>query len=137
MDLLAAEMTARMGRDPGELYMDLADELGASHYQRIDIPATPGERAALEQLSPLAIKAEQLAGETVLAIQATAPGNGAPIGGIKLITASGWFAVRPSGTENICKLYAESLKSQSHLDMILQEAQAVLRIALAREPLRS
>ena len=137
MDLLAAEMTARMGRDPGELYMDLADELGASHYQRIDIPATPGERAALEQLSPLAIKAEQLAGETVLAIQATAPGNGAPIGGIKLITASGWFAVRPSGTENICKLYAESLKSQTHLDMILQEAQAVLRIALAREPLRS
>ena len=131
MDLLAAEMTARAGKDPGELYRELTTRFGTPCYTRIDAPATPSERAALEHLSPEAVTAKELAGEPILAKLSAAPGNKAPIGGLKVITASGWFAARPSGTENIYKIYAESFKDQAHLEVIVNEAQAVVRRTLA------
>ncbi len=126
MGLLAAEMTACTGKDPGELYRELTAQFGTPVYTRIDVPATPAEKAAMEHLSPEAITAEELAGEPILAKLSAAPGNGAPIGGLKVVTASGWFAARPSGTENIYKVYAESLKDQAHLDAIVKEAQVVV-----------
>jgi phosphoglucomutase len=131
MDLLAAEMTARTGKDPGELYRELATQFGTPCYTRIDVPATPAEKAAMEHLSPEAVTAKELAGEPILVKLSSAPGNGAPIGGLKVITASGWFAARPSGTENIYKIYAESLKDQAHLDLIVKEAQVVVSRTLA------
>ena len=131
MDLLSAEMKARTGRDPGELYAQLTRSLGTPYYKRIDMPATSAESAALEQLSPEGITMKSLAGEPILSTLCVAPGNGAPLGGIKVITARGWLAVRPSGTESICKVYAESLKSQAHLEMLIDEAQVVLSRALA------
>jgi phosphoglucomutase len=123
LDLLAAEMTARTGKDPGELYRELTARFGTPCYTRIDVAATPAEKAAMERLSPEAVKANELAGEPILAKLSSAPGNGAPIGGLKVITTSGWFAARPSGTENIYKIYAESLKDEAHLDLIVKEAQ--------------
>jgi phosphoglucomutase len=114
MDLLAAEITARTGEDPGEHYRELAAEFGTFHYTRIDAPATPEQKARLRGLSPEVIKQETLAGDPIAAKLTRAPGNGAPIDGLKIVTASGWFAARPSGTENICKIYAESFRSAAH-----------------------
>jgi phosphoglucomutase len=130
MDLLAAEITARTGKDPGEHYRDLVAEFGTSYYTRIDAPASPEQKARLGKLSPDAVQAMALAGEQITAKLTRAPGNNAPIGGLKVVTASGWFAARPSGTENIYKIYAESFKDQAHLDAILSEAQGIVNNAL-------
>ena len=131
LGLLAAEIKARTGRDPGEHYAELAGRFGAPHYQRIDAAATPEQKRRLKQLSPEAVKAQTLAGETIRARLTRAPGNGADIGGLKVVTENGWFAARPSGTEDIYKLYAESFKSQQHLEAIIDEAQQIVKAALA------
>ena len=131
MNLLAAEITARTGRDPGEHYREITAELGTSYYRRIDAPATADQKARLQQLSPEAIRADELAGEAISAKLTRAPGNDAPIGGLKVVTASGWFAARPSGTENIYKIYAESLRDAAHLDALVSEAQELVDAALA------
>jgi phosphoglucomutase len=128
--LLAAEMTGKSGNDPGVSYQALTDRFGAPVYRRIDAPATPEQKALLSRLSPEAVPATELAGERVTAILTTAPGNGAAIGGVKVITESGWFAARPSGTENVYKIYAESFRGTDHLDRIIEEAQAVVGRAL-------
>jgi phosphoglucomutase len=125
-DLLACEMTARLGRDPGELYEGLVTEFGRPYYRRVDAPATSRQRSVLKNLSPESVNVTELAGEPVRAVLAKAPGNGAPIGGIKVVTANGWFAARPSGTEDISKLYAESFLGEAHLDRLLEEAQALI-----------
>jgi len=130
MDLLAAEITARMGKDPGELYHDLTTEFGTPFYTRIDAPATPEQKAKLQKLSSNAIANDTLAGEPITAKLTSAPGNEAPIGGLKVVTESGWFAARPSGTENIYKIYAESFRDQSHLAAIVREAQEIVDDAL-------
>jgi phosphoglucomutase len=130
MDLLAAEITARTGKDPGEHYRDLTAEFGTSYYTRIDAPATPEQKAKLKELSPETVKASSLAGEPITAKLTRAPGNNAPIGGLKVVAASGWFAARPSGTENIYKIYAESFKDEAHLSAILTEAQGIVNNAL-------
>jgi phosphoglucomutase len=130
MDLLAAEITARTGKDPGEHYRELTAEFGTPYYTRIDAPATPEQKARLQELTPDAVKESDLAGEPITAKLTRAPGNQAPIGGLKVIAKSGWFAARPSGTENIYKIYAESFKSQSHLNAILSEAEEMVNNAL-------
>jgi phosphoglucomutase len=130
MDLLAAEMTAETGKDPGEHMKELAAEFGMPYYTRIDAPATPEQKAKLLKLSPTDVKESDLAGEAILAKLTKAPGNDAAIGGLKVVTKSGWFAARPSGTENICKIYAESFKSSAHLDAIVIEAQQIVNNAL-------
>ena len=130
MDLLAAEIAARTGKDPGEHYRSLAAELGTSHYTRIDAPATPEQKARLKALSPDAVREETLAGEPITAKLTMAPGNNAPIDGLKIATASGWFAARPSGTENIYKIYAESFKSAEHLQTLVKEAQRLVDAAI-------
>jgi phosphoglucomutase len=124
--LLAAEMTARTGKDPGALYRELSGHLGAPHYTRIDSPATAEQKNALKKLSPESVTATHLGGETILQKLTNAPGNGAPIGGIKVSALSGWFAARPSGTEDVVKLYAESFKDEAHLQVILDEAREML-----------
>jgi phosphoglucomutase len=129
--LLAAEITARTQRDPGELYLDLTRELGESVYERIDAPATREEKAALGKLSPEHLQISELAGERVERVLTSAPANNAPIGGVKVISAGGWFAARPSGTEEIYKIYAESFRGQDHLRRIQQEAQEIVRGAIA------
>jgi phosphoglucomutase len=129
MGLLAAEMTAVTGRDPGELYQELTREFGEPAYQRIDAPATAAQKAILAKLSPQQVAASELAGETITSLLTKAPGNDAPIGGLKVVTPSGWFAARPSGTEEVYKLYAESFKGPDHLRRIQEEAQAVIRKA--------
>ena len=131
MDLLAAEITARTGKDPGEHYRELTAEFGTPYYTRIDAPATPEQKARLAKLSPEAVKASTLAGEPITAKLTRAPGDNAPIGGLKVVAASGWFAARPSGTEHIYKIYAESFKDQAHLDAIVSEAQEIVNNALA------
>jgi phosphoglucomutase len=131
MDLLAAELMARTGRDPSELYDNLTSELGASVYERIDAPATPAQKAILLSLSPTDVGASELAGDRIEAINTTAPGNGEAIGGLKVATAQGWFAARPSGTEDVYKLYAESFRGRDHLQRIQEEAQVLLSRALA------
>ena len=131
MNLLAAEITARTGKDPGEHYRGLTAEFGTPHYTRIDAPATPEQKARLEKLSPEAVTAATLAGEPITGKLTRAPGNGAPIGGLKVVAANGWFAARPSGTENIYKIYAESFKDESHLNAIVSEAQEMVNKALA------
>ncbi|MCE0498176.1 MAG: phosphoglucomutase (alpha-D-glucose-1,6-bisphosphate-dependent) [Methylacidiphilales bacterium] len=128
--LLAAEMTARMGRDPGDIYRALAQEFGNPVYDRVEAPATRAEKAVLERLSPDQVKTTELAGEKIKAILTRASGNGAPIGGLKVVTESGWFAARPSGTEDIYKIYAESFRDDSHLRKILEEAQTIVGAAL-------
>jgi phosphoglucomutase len=128
--LLAAEMTARNGRDPGETYRELTSRFGAPVYRRIDAPATPAQKAILARLSPNQVSASEVAGEHVTAILTTAPGNGAPIGGLKVMTDHGWFAARPSGTEDVYKIYAESFIDEAHLERIIEEAQAVVGRAL-------
>ena len=131
MDLLAAEITARTAKDPGEHYRELAGEFGTSYYTRIDAPATPEQKRNLEKLSPDAVKERDLAGEPISAKLTRAPGNHAPIGGLKVVTKSGWFAARPSGTENVYKIYAESFQSEQHLDSILAEAEEIVNNALS------
>ena len=131
MDLLAAEITARTGKDPGEHFRELTAEFGTPHYTRIDAAATPEQKARLGKLSPEAVKASQLAGEPIMAKLTRAPGNNAPIGGLKVVAASGWFAARPSGTENIYKIYAESFRDETHLQQIVNEAQRIVSDALA------
>ena len=129
-NLLAAEITARTGKDPGEHYQELTAEFGTPYYTRIDAPATPEQKAQLQKLSPEVVATETLAGEPIKAKLTAAPGDGAPIGGLKVVTANGWFAARPSGTENIYKIYAESFKDHRHLDAILSEAQEIVNEAL-------
>jgi phosphoglucomutase len=128
--LLSAEITARMGRDPGEIYRELTAELGNPIYERVDAPATPEQKRALETLSPEDVRLADLAGEKIQSLLARAPGNGGPIGGIKAVTENGWFAARPSGTENIYKIYAESFHGEDHLRRILEEAQTIVNGAL-------
>ena len=130
--LLAAEITATLGLDPGARYLELTREFGAPVYERIDAPATVDQKRLLRQLSPAAVDARDLAGEAVRAIITTAPGNGAAIGGLKVIAESGWFAVRPSGTEDVYKLYAESFRDRAHLERIQTEAQALLTRLFAK-----
>jgi phosphoglucomutase len=124
--LLAAEITARMDRDPGEIYRDLTSQFGEPAYDRVDAPATPQQKELLKKLSPQQVRLSDLAGEKIQTILTNAPGNGAPIGGLKVIAESGWFAARPSGTENIYKIYAESFRGQDHLRRILDEAQTIV-----------
>jgi phosphoglucomutase len=131
LGLLAAEMMATTGRDPGELYGELTREFGAPAYERIDAPATKAQKAALSKLSPSLLTATELAGERIEAMLTVAPGNGAPIGGLKVITANGWFAARPSGTEDVYKLYAESFLGPDHLRRIQEEARALVARVLA------
>lgn len=131
MNLLAIELTARTGVDPAELYTSLTRELGAPIYERIDTPATREEKAALAALTPEAVSATELAGDPIEARMTSAPGNGAPIGGLKVMTQFGWFAARPSGTESVYKLYAESFRGPEHLRQIQQEARALVASALA------
>src|SRR5688572_9528855 len=132
MGLLAAEMTARTGRDPGELYRELASQHGTSYYARTDAAATPEQKALLGKLSPERVKASELAGDPIDAILTNAPGDGNAIGGLKVTTRNGWFAARPSGTENIYKIYAESFVSEEHLQRIQREAQALVTEVLAQ-----
>jgi phosphoglucomutase len=128
--LLSAEITARMGRDPGEIYAELTRQNGESFYERIDAPASAEQRAALAKLSPEDIQASELAGEKIERVLSKAPGDGNPIGGIKVIARNGWFAARPSGTEDIYKIYAESFLSREHLEKILEEAQTIVDTVL-------
>jgi phosphoglucomutase len=129
-NLLAAEITARTGKDPGEHYQALTAEFGAPCYTRIDAPATAEQKTRLAKLAPEDVTASMLGGEPITAKLTRAPGNDAPIGGLKVETASGWFAARPSGTESIYKIYAESFKDQAHLDAIVAEAQDIVAHAL-------
>lgn len=131
LGLLAAEITARRGKDPGELYRDLTARFGDPVYERIDAPATPEEKARLKKLSPEAVSATELAGEKILEKRTRAPANDAPIGGLKVVTENGWFAARPSGTEDVYKIYAESFRGREHLARIQDEAREIVRAALA------
>ena len=129
--LLSAEMKARTGHDPGERYTRLADEFGHPLADRVDAAATPQQKKQLAALAPDQLRASELAGEKIESVLSKAPGNGAPIGGIKVIAKSGWFAARPSGTEDIYKIYAESFAGADHLQKILKEAQGVVDRAIA------
>jgi phosphoglucomutase len=131
LGLLSAEITARTGRDPGERYHDLTNKFGAPVYERIDAPATPDQKAALQKLSPEQVSAKELAGEPIEAMLTAAPGNGASIGGLKVVTKDGWFAARPSGTEDVYKIYAESFLGQDHLRKIQNEAKALVSKAVS------
>ena len=131
-DLLACELTARTGRDPGQAYRELTERFGVTPaYRRIDAPATPAEKTALGRLTPAAVTASSLAGDAITAVLTKAPGNDAPIGGLKVVTEHGWFAARPSGTENVYKVYAESFRGEDHLAELLEEAQALVTTATA------
>jgi phosphoglucomutase len=134
--LLAAEITARMGRDPGEIYRELANELGEPVYDLVEAAASAEERTVLQSLSPRQVTHTDLAGETIHTILTQAPGNGASIGGLKVIAAGGWFAVRPSGTEDIYKIYAESFRGTDHLRRIVQQARMIVNAALEAAPSR-
>jgi phosphoglucomutase len=129
--LLAAEMTAVTWRDPGELYRELTREFGEPVYERVDAPATPEQKALLQKLSPEQVEETEMAGEKIVAKLTTAPGNGAPIGGLKVVTENGWFAVRPSGTEDVYKIYAESFRDRGHLGRIQKEARRIVGRVLA------
>ncbi|MBI4952898.1 MAG: alpha-D-glucose phosphate-specific phosphoglucomutase [Myxococcales bacterium] len=131
LDLLAAEITARTGKDPGEHYRELEARFGSPVYERVDAPATPGEKAAFKRLTPAGVTANELAGEAITARLTHAPGNGAPIGGLKVTSANGWFAARPSGTEDVYKIYAESFLGRPHLERVLEEARSIVAAALA------
>ena len=133
LGLLAAEITARTGKDPGVHYKELTSEFGTPFYTRIDAPATPEQKNLLKKLSPENVTATELAGEPITAKLTNAPGNGAPVGGLKVVSTSGWFAARPSGTENIYKLYAESLRGADHLNAIVEQAQEIVSNALSRK----
>ena len=131
LDLLAAEIAAKTGKDPGAHYEELREAFGTPYYTRVDAPASPAEKAALKKLDPNAVKASSMAGEPIVAKLTRAPGNDAPLGGLKVATKNGWFAARPSGTEAIYKLYAESFRGPEHLRRIQQEAQAIVSSAVA------
>jgi phosphoglucomutase len=131
LGLLAAEMTAVTGRDPGELYSSLTEQFGAPAYERIDAPASPDQKRILSRLSPEQVSASELAGEPIVSRMTTTPAGGAPIGGLKVTTKSGWFAARPSGTEDVYKLYAESFMGVDHLRRIQSEAQVIIAAAFA------
>jgi phosphoglucomutase len=131
MDLLAAEITAVTGKDPGKHFRELTAEFGTPYYTRIDAAATPEQKASLAKLSPEAVKESKLADEPITAKLTRAPGNNAAIGGLKVVTATGWFAARHSGTENIYKIYAESFRDEQHLQTIVTEAQKIVNNALA------
>ena len=133
--LLAAEITARTGRDPGEIYRELTREFGDPVYDRVEAPATPEQKEMLGKLSARQVQSTELAGEKIRSIQTDAPGNGASIGGLKVVTENGWFAARPSGTESIYKIYAESFRGEDHLCRILKEAQNIVNDALAAAPI--
>jgi phosphoglucomutase len=132
LDLLAAEILARTGKDPGEHFQELTAQYGTPHYTRIDAAATPEQKAALAKLTPEAVDASELAGEPIITKLTRAPGNNAPIGGLKVISKTGWFAARPSGTEDIYKIYAESFRDRAHLDAIVEEAQTIVTRTLAK-----
>ncbi len=132
LGLLAAEMTAKTGRDPGELYTAITRESGTPVYERIDAPATARQKAILAKLSPDQVQTADLAGEKITATLTVAPGNNAAIGGLKVVTPSGWFAARPSGTEEVYKIYAESFRGIEHLRLIQQEAQALINRVFER-----
>jgi len=129
--LLSAEITARMGRDPGEIYDELTREIGEPVYDRVEAPASPDQKELLAKLSTRKVMLTELAGEKIQTVLTHAPGNGAPIGGLKVMAESGWFAARPSGTEDIYKIYAESFRGTDHLRRILEEAQTIVNDALA------
>jgi phosphoglucomutase len=131
LGLLAAEITARTGRDPGQHFREIADQFGLPHYRRLDQPATPQQKAVLGKMSPDLVTASTLGGYPIVAKQTRAPGNDAPLGGLKVVTAEGWFAARPSGTENIYKIYAESFQDESHLQQLIDEAREIVNAALA------
>jgi phosphoglucomutase len=137
MDLLAAEITARTGKDPGEHYREFTAEFGSPYYTRVDAPATPDQKAKLRNLSLDAVRESRLAGELITGKLTRAPGNDAPIGGLKVTTAQGWFAARPSGTENVYKIYAESFHSEAHLNTILEEAEEIVNQAMTSQNGRS
>jgi len=130
LGMLAAEITARTGTDPGQHYAELTQKFGETFYTRIDAPASPEQKAALARLSPEAVQASSLAGDPISARLTRAPGNNAPIGGLKVVSSGGWFAARPSGTEDIYKLYAESFRGADHLARIVTEAQAIVSASL-------
>jgi phosphoglucomutase len=130
MDLLAAEMTAVTGKDPGEHFNEISAQFGRPYYTRLDVPASTDQKAQLAKLSPEAVEESELAGEPIVARLTRAPGNNAPIGGLKVVATTGWFAARPSGTENLYKIYAESLKDQEHLNTIVDEAREIVNKAL-------
>jgi phosphoglucomutase len=131
LDLLACEITAKTGKDPGEIYEELEGKFGSPTYERIDAPATPEQKAILKKLSPEMVEAQELAGEPITAKLTRASGNNAEIGGLKVVTENGWFAARPSGTEEIYKLYAESFKGGEHLKQIQDEAMNIVNGALS------
>jgi phosphoglucomutase len=131
LGLLAAEITARTDKDPGQHYQDLTAQFGTSYYTRIDAPATLEQKRILQRLAPEDVKATELAGEPIIAKLTRAPGNNAAIGGLKIVARNGWFAARPSGTENVYKLYAESFTSQAHLEAIVEQAQQMVLRSLA------
>jgi phosphoglucomutase len=135
--LLAAEITARMDRDPGEIYGSLTREFGEPAYDRVEAPATPDQKELLAKLSPEQAKLTELAGEKIQTVLTKAPGNSASIGGLKVVAENGWFAARPSGTENIYKVYAESFRGAGHLRLIVEEAQTIVSDALAKTPIRN
>jgi phosphoglucomutase len=130
LDLLAAEITAKTGKDPGLHFKELEAQFGTPYYSRVDAAATPAQKAALGKLSPEAVTATELAGEPITAKLTKAPGNGGAIGGLKVTSAGGWFAARPSGTEDVYKIYAESMKSAEHLSRLLDEAKQIVNRAL-------
>jgi phosphoglucomutase len=130
LNLLAAEITAVTGKDPGQHYEELRREFGTPYYTRVDQAATPAQKSLLKKLSPESVSANELAGEPILRKLTRAPANDAPIGGLKVVTENGWFAARPSGTENVYKIYAESFKGAAHLDVILDEARKIVSAAL-------
>jgi phosphoglucomutase len=126
LGLLSAEITAKSGKDPGVYYRELTEKFGNPVYERIDAPASAAEKAILQKLSPEQVPAKELAGEKIEAMLTTAPGNGAALGGLKVVTKNGWFAARPSGTEDVYKIYAESFLGKEHLQRIQEEAKAVI-----------
>src|SRR5262249_2888473 len=131
LGLLAAEITARSGKDPGQHYQELTAQFGQPYYTRIDAAASPDQKKKLAKLSPNAVRAAEMAGQPITARLTAAPGNGAPLGGLKVVTTDGWFAARPSGTEDIYKIYAESFLGKQHLDAIVREARQIVADAIA------
>jgi phosphoglucomutase len=127
-------MMAKTGRDPSQLYLDLTTELGVPVYERLDAPATSAQKAVLKKLAPEQVQASELAGEKITGILTAAPGTGSPIGGLKVMTENGWFAARPSGTEDVYKIYAESFRGDGHLRQIQEEAQQLIAAILNKRP---